>query len=244
MGQGIIIKTEGEKIMKYTTLLMDADDTIFDFEKCEYGALKNALMDCGYEFSDEVCRQFSSINAALWKKFEKGSITRAELRVKRFKETIVKCFEGCTDGRADCETVADRYVKRLAEQAILIDGALEALEKLSQHYEIYIITNGLKPVQESRFALAELDRFVKKSYISDAMGVQKPSAEYFSMVLDDIPEKDKSKLLVVGDSLTSDMQGGRNAGLDTCIYDPKGKIEMPHALCDYRITDLMQLLSL
>ncbi len=229
--------------MKYTTLLMDADDTIFDFPKCEYAALKNALTDCGYEFSDEICTRFSSINAALWKKFEVGEITRAELRVRRFKELIEQCFKHIAGDMTECKTAADQYVKRLAEQAVLIDGAVEALAALSKRYDIYIITNGLKPVQEGRFALAGLDRFVRKAYISDAMGAQKPSAEYFDMVLDDIPEKDRSKILVVGDSLTSDMKGGRNAGLDTCLYDPKGRVAMPNDLCDYRITDLNELLD-
>ena len=228
--------------MKYTTLLMDADDTIFDFPKCEYAALKNALEDCGYPFSDETAESFSRINAALWKQFEIGQITRSELRVKRFKEMIAQCFCGCTEGRADCETAADQYVKRLAQQARFIDGAEQALEKLSERYEIYIITNGLKTVQEGRFALARLDRYIKKIYISDAMGVQKPSKEYFDAVLADLPGKDKDRILVVGDSLTSDMQGGRNAGFDTCIYDPKGKITMPHDLCDYRIDSLEELL--
>ncbi|MBQ9461238.1 MAG: YjjG family noncanonical pyrimidine nucleotidase [Clostridia bacterium] len=232
--------------MKYTTLLMDADDTIFDFPKCEYAALKNSLTDCGYTFSDEICSRFSSINAALWKKFERGEITRADLRIRRFRELIEQCFQQCfpgtAEGRSDCETAANQYVKRLSEQAILIDGALEALDALSKKYEIYIITNGLKPVQEGRFAIAGLDRFVRRAYISDAMGVQKPSAEYFAMVLDDIPEKDRSKILVVGDSLTSDMKGGRNAGLDTCLYDPHLRVDMPDELCDYRIRDLNELL--
>ena len=229
--------------MRYTTLLIDADDTIFDFPKCEYAALKNALTDCGYDFSDDICSSFSNINAALWKKFECGEITRADLRIRRFRELIEQCLPGTAEGRSDCVTVADQYVKRLAEQAILIDGAIEALDALSKKYEIYIITNGLKPVQEGRFAIAGLDRFVRKAYISDAMGVQKPSAGYFEMVLEDIPEKDKSKILVVGDSLTSDMKGGRNAGLDTCLYDPNGRVYMPNELCDYRISDLNELLN-
>ncbi len=230
--------------MKYTTLLMDADDTIFDFPKCEHEALKNALTDYGYEFTEEVNECFSRINAALWKKFEIGQITRAELRVRRFREMLEQCFSELGKGEEECEALAGQYVKRLGEQAVLIDGAREALEKLSKRFEIYIITNGLKPVQESRFAIAELWRYVRKEYISDAMGVQKPSAEYFRMVLDDIPEKDTKRILVVGDSLTSDMKGGRNAGLDTCIYDPKGKISLPHELCDYRIGNLVELLEL
>ena len=78
-------------------------------------------------------------------------------------------------------------------------------------------------------------------YISDALGVQKPDKAFFDIVLDDISEKDTSRILVVGDSLTSDMQGGRNAGLDTCLYDPRGRVTLPHELCDYRIERLIEL---
>ncbi|MBQ8133258.1 MAG: HAD hydrolase-like protein, partial [Clostridia bacterium] len=177
--------------MRYTTLLMDADDTIFDFPQCEYHALKNTLEFYGLDFSEEIYHKFSSINAKLWKKFEVNEITRSELRIQRFRELIEKCF----DGFEEAEKLADKYVEKLSEQAILLDGAHEAVEELAKHYSIYIITNGLKPVQRGRFARTELTKFIRKLYISDEMNVQKPSKAFFDYVLNDIPEKDKSKIL-------------------------------------------------
>lgn len=226
--------------MRFTTLLMDADDTIFDFPKCEYFALKNTLEKFGLDFNEEVYHSFSTINSRLWKEFEVSRITRSELRVQRFRELIEKCF----DGFDDADMLADEYVEELSGQAILIDGAYTALEILSLRFDIYIITNGLKTVQRGRFSRTDITKFIKKLYISDEIGIKKPQKEYFEYVLADIPEKNKKKILVVGDSLTSDMQGGRNAGLTTCLYDPKNRIDFPHELCDYKITELTDILKI
>ena len=225
--------------MRYTTLLMDVDDTIFDFPACEYRALQAALTNYGLPFDDTVHDSFSRINAALWKKFEINQITRAELRIRRFTELIEQCFSGYS--RA--EALANEYVARLGEQAIYIDGAQEALQRLCQVYDIYIITNGLKTVQRGRFQRSGLYAYIKDCFISDEMSVQKPMKAYFDVALSHIAEHDTDKILVVGDSLTSDMQGGRNAGLDTCLYDPQHKTDWPHPLCDYRIERLAQLLD-
>lgn len=227
--------------MKYSTLLMDADDTIFDFPKCEYHALRSAMTECGFPFDDKICAEFSRINAALWKKFEIGEITRSQLRVRRFREMLQECFSQMHETEKSSIVLADAYVHFLAQNAFFIDGAEQALSALSEICEIYIITNGLKTVQQGRFALSGLGRFVKGMYISDALGVQKPDKAFFDIVLADIREKDISRVLVVGDSLTSDMKGGRNAGLDTCLYDPECRVTLPHELCDYRIEKLSEL---
>lgn len=224
--------------MKYTTLLMDVDDTIFDFSACEYNALQNALEVHGLTFSCEVYHRFTAINSALWKKFEQNQITRSELRVRRFSELTEVCFPDYDQN----ETLADTYVQKLGEQAIFFDGARQAMEQLSRVYDIYIITNGLLTVQNSRLALSRLDHLVKGAFISDAMGVQKPMKTFFDRVLQEVAEKNTRRILVVGDSLTSDMQGGRNAGLDTCLYDPKHRVTLPHSLCDYQISNLNELL--
>ncbi len=226
--------------MKYTTLLMDADDTIFDFPKCEAQALKNSLVHYGLEYNAEINRNFSAINTALWKEFEMSRITRSELRVQRFRELIEKCF----DGFSDADILADRYVEELSHQAILLPKSEETLKRLSQVYEIDIITNGLTAVQKGRFSISSVTKYINKIYISDEIGMNKPDRDYFEYVLSDVNEKDKTKILVVGDSLTSDMQGGRNAGLDTCLFDPEGKVSMPHPLCDYSIKSLTDILKI
>lgn len=226
--------------MQYTTLLMDVDDTILDFQQCEYHALEAALTHNGLPFDQMIYERFSSINAALWRQFELNKITRAELRVRRFAELIVQCLTGFDDATQ----LADEYVIQLAEQAIYFSGAQEALARLSKVCSIYLITNGLKPVQRGRLAKAGLYAYIKDCFISDEMGVQKPMKAYFDRVLSRVNEQDTTKILVVGDSLTSDMQGGRNAGLTTCLYDPKGKVALPHPLCDFRITSLEELIPM
>ena len=226
--------------MLFTTLLIDADETLFDFGKCEYHALKNTVESENLNFNDEIYGNFTAINSRLWREFEKNNITRSELRVQRFRELIEKCF----DGFEDADKLADIYINKLAQQAILIDGTEQAVEELEKYFDLYVITNGLKDVQRGRFSRTAITKHIKKLYISDEMNVQKPRKEFFDIVLSDIQEKDKSKILVVGESLTSDMQGGRNAGLATCLFDPKDKIQMPNDLCDYKIHRLTEIIPL
>lgn len=223
--------------MKYTTLLMDADDTIFDFQKCEREALKKTLLHYGLNYDEEINERFSTINAALWRKFEISQISRSELRIQRFRELIEQCLHGFRNA----DLLAEHYVQELSEQAILIEGTDAALEKLSETFDVYIITNGLKTVQRGRFSCTNITRYIRKLYISDEIGMNKPSKDFFDYVLADLPEKDKSKILVVGDSLTSDMQGGKNAGLDTCLFDPMNKVQLPHELCNYKIIHLTDI---
>src|SRR5574344_614620 len=112
-------------IMKYTMILMDADDTIFDFPKCEYNALKNTFIKCGFDVSEELYKKFSKINDNLWKKFEKAEIKRSELRVLRFKMTCE--YFGMCSNDTKINELADTYVMQLSKQTILINGAYEAV---------------------------------------------------------------------------------------------------------------------
>lgn len=215
---------------------MDADDTIFDFPKCEYNALENTFIKNGFEFSEVLYNKFNEINNSLWKKFEIGQIIRSELRIQRFEQTCN--FFGICNDIEKLKLLADTYVDELSKQDIFIDGAYEAVRKISELCDIYIITNGLSVVQRGRFGKSPVTKFLKDIFISDELGVQKPQKEFFDLVLAKINEKDKTRILIVGDSLTSDMQGGRNAGIDTCLYDPKNKFPIPNNLCTYKITAL------
>ncbi len=226
--------------MYYTTLLIDADDTIFDFPKCEYEALKSSLTSSGLLFDNEIFTSFDTINTELWKKFEKAEITRSDLRVMRFRRLIEECFAGFD--RAD--ELADIYIAELSQQAVLLSGTEEALKILAGHFQMYIITNGLKKVQRGRFAISPVSKYFKELFISDELDVQKPDKAFFDIVLSRIEENDRARVLVVGDSLTSDMQGGKNAGLDTCLFDPADRVVLPHPLCDMKIKSLTELLTL
>ncbi|MBQ1186861.1 MAG: YjjG family noncanonical pyrimidine nucleotidase [Clostridia bacterium] len=206
---------------KYTTLLFDADETLLDFPAAEKAALGKVCEKFGIEFSEEIRATFSRINLALWKQLEKGLITRDLIRIRRFEQ-----FAEHFGIKADASEMAVYYVECLSTFAILLDGAEELCKTLSENYELYIITNGIGTVQQQRLAKSGLLPYFKGVFISEEVGSQKPQKKFFDHVLTHINEKDKNKICVVGDSMSSDILGGINAGLDTCFFNPWGREEI------------------
>lgn len=223
---------------KFEIVLMDADETIFDFKKAEYNAFKITLNSFGEDCTDEDYMLYSDINLKCWKELEKGSIDRETLKVKRFDMWFANM-----NLSLDSKTFNDRYAPNLGKCGFLIDGAEEFVKKLSKICNIYIITNGLISSQTGRFDVCTIKPYIKKLYISEAIGYAKPDKNFFDYCMNDIGESDKSKYIVLGDSLTSDMQGGKNASLATCRFSRDG--EITHSpLCDYEITDYDQFFEI
>lgn len=216
---------------KYEIVLIDADETIFDFKKAERVAFKKTINHFGYDCIDDDVRVYSEINLKYWKQLEKGLIDREELKVKRFEEWFE--YMGLD---LDSISFNDFYAPALGEFGFLIDGAEAFLKKLSGFCDIYIITNGLVTTQNNRFNQSSVKSYIKKLYISEAIGYSKPSREFFDFCIDDIGEPDRTKYIVLGDSLTSDMQGGRNSNLATCLFS-RDNIAVINSLCDYVISD-------
>lgn len=206
---------------KYTTLLFDADETLLDFPAAEKAALSTVCKKFGIEFNEEIRETFSRINLALWKQLEKGLVTRDIIRIRRFEQ-----FAEHFGIKADPGDMAVYYVECLSTFAFLLPGAEEVCQKLSLNHNLYIITNGIGTVQQQRLKKSGLLPYFKGVFISEEIGSQKPSREFFNHVLSHVEEKDKSKICVVGDSMTSDILGGINAGLDTCFYNPWGREEI------------------
>lgn len=206
---------------KYTTLLLDADETLLDFPKSEKAAIGKVCERFGIPFGEEIRATFSRINLALWKQLEKGLITRDVIRIRRFEQ-----FAEHFGIKADPGEMAVYYVECLATFAFLLPGADDVCKKLSENYELYIITNGIGTVQQSRLAKSGLLPYFKGVFISEEIGSQKPQKKFFDHVLANIPEQDKQKVCVVGDSMSSDILGGINAGLDTCFFNPWGREEI------------------
>ena len=202
--------------MRYTTVLFDADNTLLDFSRAERAALCDALSAFGVTPDEEKVRHYSDVNDRMWKMLERGEIGKEDLRVERF---AVFCRDYGLD--VDVPALAVTYTDRLAEKAFLVPGALETCRVLAEYCDLYIITNGLKTVQEKRFAATPLYPLFKGSFISEAMGAEKPDPAYFAAVARAIDGFDAEKTLVVGDSLTSDIAGGIAAGLATCWFNPK-----------------------
>ncbi len=222
---------------KYTTLLFDADNTLLDFDKAENEALKKVMADYSLHISEENCRKYSEINDALWKKFEKGEIEKADIKITRFREFFE--FMGVTE-KFDPLEVNNTYISYLREGGYTIEGARELCESLKEKgYTLYIITNGIATVQARRFTKSGLLPCIEDVFVSETIGFQKPKKEYFDYVLKNVKEKDKEKVLVIGDSLSSDIKGAENAGLPYIWYNHR-KENVPDRLsakaivCDIR----------
>ena len=222
--------------MRYTTVLFDADGTLFDFVRCEREALVLACRKNGVNIDEGGIKLYSEINEAMWKALERGEIDKESLRVKRFED-----FGKAYGFSCDFDRLSHEYTDFLAEQNFLIDGAEEMLASLYGKCRMYIITNGIEYVQKSRFAKSPINKYFEHLFISGEIGYEKPDVRFFDTVKREIPDFDAEKTLVVGDSLTSDMKGGINAGLDCCFYSPTGKKAPPEMNIKYTVAKLSDI---
>ena len=209
---------------KYRTILLDADNTLFDFNRCEHDALFDALRSLGVSPTEEMATAYSAINDAYWKKLERGEVDKPTLKIRRFADF---CALYCP--QVEPTRLAALYIDCLTTKRFLIDGALSLCETLSKSCRLYLITNGIESVQLGRLSASPLRPLFADCFISGKIGYEKPHREYFDAVARAIPDFDPGTTLVVGDSLSSDIKGGVTAGLDTCWYNPKGK-EAPEGL--------------
>lgn len=204
--------------MRYNTVLFDADGTLLDFAKSEREAVKEALAMSGIDADEEMINTYSRINDGLWKKLERGEIEHSVLLYHRF-ELFCEQYGYVADARR----IAADYRLTLSTKGYLLDGAEDMLKTLYGRVRMYIVTNGVEFIQRERYARTGIGHYFEDIFISEAMGVSKPDAKYFEYVARHIEGFDNSNTIVVGDSLTSDIKGGNNYGLDTCWYDPKRK---------------------
>lgn len=222
---------------RYRTILLDADNTLFDFNRCEHDALFDALRALGVSPTEEMAASYSAINDAYWKKLERGEVDKPTLKIRRFADF---CALYCP--QVEATRLAPLYVDRLTTKRFLIDGALALCETLSAHCRLYLITNGIESVQLGRLSASPLRPLFQDCFISGKIGYEKPHREYFEAVARAIPDFDPATTLVVGDSLSSDIKGGVAAGLDTCWYNPKGKeapADLPVTYIVSRLADVI-----
>ena len=212
--------------------LFDLDQTLLDFHASEYKALGIVLRARGLSFSDEIYRAFKAYNQSLWLELEKGRISRTELFTKRFQDIFTRC-EGDTAG-LDPLKVNDDFIRTMSVNGVPIDGALEFVRRVKENIpyaRIYIASNGATINAKGRIASTGLDRYIDGLFISEDMGVTKPDAAFFDLCLDRIGEP-KSSCIMIGDSLSSDMLGAKNASLDSVWFMPSGNIEEAMAAYD------------
>jgi YjjG family noncanonical pyrimidine nucleotidase len=205
--------------------LFDLDQTLLDFHASEYKALGIVLRANGLSFSDEIYRAFKAYNKSLWLELEKGTISRTELFKKRFQDVFNRC-KGDSAG-LDSLKINDEFIRTMSVNGVLMDGALEFVKKVKEtiaNARIYIASNGATVNAKGRIASTGLERYTDDLFISEEMGVTKPDAAFFDICLKRIGEPGSS-CIMIGDSLSSDMLGAKNASLDSVWFMPSGDIE-------------------
>ena len=218
--------------MAHHNFLFDLDQTLLDFHASEYKALGIVLRKNGLSFSDEIYRAFKAYNKSLWLELEKGTISRIELFTKRFRDVFSRC-EGDASGLDPLE-VNDDFIRTMSVNGVLMDGALPFVEQVKGNIpdaRIYIASNGATINAKGRIASTGLDRYIDGLVISEDVGVTKPDAAFFDICLERIGEP-ASSCIMIGDSLSSDMLGAKNASLDSVWFMPSGDIEEAVAAYD------------
>lgn len=220
-------------------IFLDLDDTILDFRQAERQALSRTLGHFHVDPTPAVLDRYHALNRQQWELLEEGKLTRPQVLIRRF-QLLFDELGVCADPEAVCR----RYEEQLALGHFFVPGAPELLEALHTGYDLYLATNGTPAVQNSRIESAGIARYFRKIFISEQLGAYKPSPAFFQACFRAIPDFDPAEALMVGDSLTSDIRGARNAGLRSCWYDPQRLPPRPDIVPDYTIYALSELPSL
>ncbi len=223
----------------YTWVFLDADRTLFDYDTAECGALAAALAEEGIKASAEHVRVYRTVNEALWRRFELGGVTQDTVRVERFRQFAEKF--GLT---FDPAVFSDRYVKRLSERADLMEDAEDVVRALHGKVGLLLLTNGMPEVQRSRLANSPLHNLFQHVVISEEVGAAKPDRRIFDFAMQSAGSPSASQVLMVGDSLSSDIEGAVRYGIDSCWLNPNGKKNGTDFHPTYEIGSLPELIPL
>ncbi len=220
-------------------LFLDLDDTILDFHKAEQVALSKTVSAFGAEPTKAVLDRYHVINQQQWERLERGELTREQVLVNRF----VLLFQelGMDIDPLSCTKA---YSRNLSMGHYFLPGAEETVKRLSRKHRLFLASNGTASVQHGRLESAGLYPYFEKIFISQEVGYNKPSKEFFSNCFAQIPGFDPNKAMIVGDSLTSDIRGGKNAGILTCWVNRENKIPPDDIQPDYEITSVAELEAL
>ena len=217
-------------------LFLDLDDTILDFHKAEQVALSKTVSVFGVEPTQEILDRYHVINQQQWERLERGEITREQVLVNRFAILF-----GELGIDVDPKACTAEYSRNLSVGHYFLPGAEEAVKRLSKKYRLFLASNGTASVQHGRLESAGLYPYFEKIFISQEVGYNKPAKEFFDRCFAQIPGFDPEKALLVGDSLTSDILGGKNAGILTCWVNAKGKIAPENIQPDYEIQSVAEV---
>lgn len=224
----------------FDIILLDADDTLFDFEKAEAGALRRSLEEFRLPYSEETHRLYHRINQSLWAALERGETTQSALKTERFR----LLFEalGVT---ADYTAFNQFYALALGDGHFTFAGAAELCKALcGAGCVLYLATNGIAATQRRRLEHADVRPYIRDIFISEELGFHKPDTRFFDALFARLGITDRSRSILLGDSLTSDMRGGHSAGIATCWLNLRHTPCAAPELCDYQIENLCEFLPI
>ena len=218
------------------TIFFDLDNTLLDFNQAERIALTRALSEMGIKPEEIILKRYSQLNLEQWKLLEQGKLSRGQVKIRRFQ----LLFEEM-DIRHEPETAARLYESYLGAGHYFMEGAQELLRNLYGRYRLYLVTNGTAHVQKSRLKSAGIGPYFQEIFISEEVGFSKPDKAYFERCFARIPNFKKEASVIVGDSLSSDIQGGINAGIKTIWFHGEEDSNTSRVKADYEIKRLDQL---
>lgn len=216
------------------SVLIDIDNTLLDFDKAAYMAVKDGFASRNLYFDENVMTVFHSVNDFLWGKIESGGLTKDELFDVRWNMIFEKLSIDA-DGH-EFETYFRSYI---FDSAFLITGAAELLEYLYPKYDIYAASNGANDQQINRLTKGKIIGYMSGVFTSQLLGVQKPEKAFFEKCLE-LMHRDSNEVMMIGDSLSADICGAKNAGIKTCLYSPNKNI-LAHECADIVVSDLYDI---
>lgn len=222
--------------MQFRSILIDIDDTLFDFGMAERVAIAKAYRDYGIDPCEKNLERYSKINQAQWEAMERGELTREQVLLRRHE-----LFFAELGVEIPIQEFEDRYRGYLGVGHYFVEGAEEMLTYLYGKYDLYVASNGVAETQYSRMESAGIGKYFKAVFISETTGSHKPEKAYFDYCLARMEHFDPETTLIIGDSLTSDIKGGLNAGIKTCWFNPKGKKGREDIVPHYEIRDLKEI---
>ena len=237
--------------MNYKLVLIDLDDTLFDYPKTEKTAFRNTFEELGFfvesdleyakkeEIYEKLKDRYKDVNLQLWKDLEKGAVDKDRLKVVRF-EKIIEEF----DLKYDPYEMSELYLKKLGEGIFPFEATEKLCEYLHSKYKVGIVTNGIKEVQYSRIENSEIAKDIDKIIISDEVGVNKPDKRIFEYAMNYFEIMDKSQVIMIGDSLGADIKGGQNAGIDTCWVNLRNNVNDTGIIPKYEVNKLEKLFEI
>lgn len=222
--------------MSIKNILFDLDDTIYDFGLAEKNALTRMLCDIGVEPTEEKVKLYSEINLSYWKRLEKGEITREQVKVDRFRSYLQEIHVHFSAVKAD-----EIYRGYLGQGHYFMEGAWEMLQDLQGKYRMFLVTNGTAETQKGRIASGGLERYFEKIFVSELIGFDKPSIHFFEYCFQQMGEFEKRETIIIGDSLSSDIQGGINAGITTLWFNGRGAVNTTEIKPEYEVRRLGEI---